>query len=240
MGGLHWQETEWVREAWSRKPVRLAAAATLGASLLTIPAFVPSAGALMSASFFGSVEPRQKPAAQTAEPPLAEEARPRVVDWTLHSPHGEARLPGGEKSSVFHISIDGADPVFRRDMASLEELGLVDGIATAELPVLATFGNDDAWLKPFVGGSLALTQSYADAGHNRLIVITDPDAVIKFQGTAGLSLLSSGPSELQVFYRYIKFTDPSLRPSASLLALTDTLTTRQRQHEVMIGWRLKL
>lgn len=110
---------------------------------------------------------------------------------------------------------------------------------TVEMPVIAIFGNDSARLKPFVGASLALTQSYADDGHNRLLNITDPKAVIRFQGTAGLSLMSSGMSELQVFYRYIKFTDPSMRPSASLLALTDTLEAQQRQHEVMMGWRLK-
>ncbi len=239
MGVLGWHNLDRMRELCVRWPLRSATAAGFGAALLTLPVYAPAAGAFMAASFFPPVAPRAKPAAEPYDLATQRELRPRAVKWTLH-----ARTDAGDPQTedflpLLHISTDGADPVFRRDMASLEELGLVDGVVTAELPVLATFGNKGAWLKPFVGGSLALTQSYADTGHNRLIVITDPDAVIRFQGTAGLSLLSNGPAELQLFYRYIKFTDPSLRPSASLLALTDTLTSSQRQHEVMMGWRLK-
>ena len=239
MGVLCWQDLDLVREVCIRRPLRLVTAAGFGAALLTLPVYAPSAAAFMAASFFLPVEPRPKPVSKAYDLAPSTELRPRGVKWALQTPANANDPQTDDFLPLLHISTDGSDPVFRRDMASLEELGLVDGAVTAELPVLAAFGNRDAWLKPFVGGSLALTQSYADTGHNRLIVITDPDAVIRFQGTAGLSLLSNGPSELQVFYRYIKFTDPSLRPSASLLALTDTLTSRQRQHEVMMGWRLK-
>ena len=224
--------------AWSPRHVRMVATTGLAVAMVALPLYGLSAGGILPSSLMSPPAPTPKPGetAGTAQGPDADAgSNYRVLAQPHHNPPG----PNSRRVLPVHVSLTGPDPVFRRDMASLEELGLVGGVETAELPVLAVFDHERAWLKPFVGGSLALTQSYADAGHNRLIVITDPDAVIKFQGTAGLSLLSDGPSELQIFYRYIKFTDPGMRPSASLLALTDTLTSQQRQHEVMMGWRMK-
>ena len=223
---------------WSPRQVRLAATAGLAVAMVALPLYGLSAAGILPSSLMSPPAPTPKPDLNDglAQGP-GRDRRPEFR--VLAHPHHNPPAPNGRRAPAVQFWLNGSDPVFRRDMASLEELGLVGGVETAELPVLAVFGHERAWLKPFVGGSLALTQSYADAGHNRLIVITDPDAVIKFQGTAGLSLVSDGPSELQIFYRYIKFTDPSMRPSASLLALTDTLTSQQRQHEVMMGWRMK-
>ncbi len=220
---------------------RLVLTGACALALFTVPAYGPSAATLVTSTLetIATGTSSRSPSPAALSPAGAVLARPHTgaVSAAVGPRQGVPWRDG--KTLPIRLSTDKTAPVFRRDMASLEELGLVDGIATAEFPVLAEFGPMGARLKPFVGGSLAFTQSYADAGHNRLIVITDPDAVIRFQGTAGLSLVSGGASELQLFYRYIKFTDPGLRPSASLLALTDTLTSSQRQHEVMMGWRMK-
>ncbi len=223
---------------WSPRQVRMAATAGLAVALVALPLYGLSAAGILPSSLMSPPAPTPKPGLMDGRV-QGPEHDPGAEFRILAQPHHNPPAPNDRRAPAVQFWLTGSDPVFRRDMASLEELGLVGGVETAELPVLAVFGNERAWLKPFVGGSLALTQSYADAGHNRLIVITDPDAVIKFQGTAGLSLVSDGPSELQIFYRYIKFTDPGMRPSASLLALTDTLTSQQRQHEVMMGWRMR-
>lgn len=229
----------WLRQRWATQPVRLAVVSTCFVALLTLPAYGPTAGALVADTLGGARQPAASASPEVAAPVAATSYSIPVTGGWVHGAMGGAAPLGTGKTPFIRLTSEDTDPIFRRDIASLDELGLINGTETAQWPVLAQFGDQRARLQPFLGGSLALTQSYADEGHNRLIVITDPKAVIKFQGTAGLSLLSGEMSELQVFYRYIKFTDPSLRPSASLLALTDSLTSSQRQHEVMMGWRLK-